>query len=123
MHVDIGVTENCKNPDSYGVICVWCNECGRFNNEPLPTEEDNESLVKELKIQEKKTMCELKEMRKCYETNDTFRRFVDENAKGYGKDPSYILQTQTTREYYKSIQKGCCNEPKQMDFGFNPWQE
>jgi len=48
MHVDIGVTENCKNPDSYGMICVCCNECGRFGNEPLPTEEDNESLVKEL---------------------------------------------------------------------------
>ena len=48
MHIDIGVTENCKNPDSYGMICVWCNECGRFDNEPLPTEEDNESPVKEL---------------------------------------------------------------------------
>lgn len=41
MHVDIGVSENCKNPDSYGMICVWCNECGRFDNEPLPTEEHN----------------------------------------------------------------------------------
>lgn len=41
MHIDIGVSENCKNPDSYGVICVGCNECGRFNNESLPTEEDD----------------------------------------------------------------------------------
>lgn len=45
-----------------------------------------------------------------YETNEDFRRFVDENAKGYGKDPSYILQTQTIREYYKSLIKGEINE-------------
>lgn len=45
-----------------------------------------------------------------YETNADFKRFVDENAKGYGKDPSYILQTQTTREYYKSLIKGGINE-------------
>lgn len=45
-----------------------------------------------------------------YETNADFKRFVDENAKGYGKDPSYILQTQTAKEYYKSLQKGGINE-------------
>ena len=27
----IGVTKTCKNPDSYGEICVRCNDCGRFN--------------------------------------------------------------------------------------------
>ena len=31
---DIAVTENCKNPDSYGEICVRCNKCGRFDKEP-----------------------------------------------------------------------------------------
>ena len=31
MHLSIGVTENCKNPDSYGTICVRCNLCGRFD--------------------------------------------------------------------------------------------
>mgnify|MGYP007130633525 FL=1 len=26
----LGALENCKNPESYGVICVGCNKCGRF---------------------------------------------------------------------------------------------
>ena len=26
----IGVDDNCRNPDSYGMICVRCNKCGRF---------------------------------------------------------------------------------------------
>ena len=30
---DIGVIENCKNPDSFGEICVKCNKCGRFDKE------------------------------------------------------------------------------------------
>lgn len=30
---DYGISENCVNPDSYGVICVKCGECGRtFKN-------------------------------------------------------------------------------------------
>jgi len=62
-------------------------------------------------------------MRNFYDTNADFRRYIDDNAKGYGKDPSYILQTQTAREYYKSMQKGGCNEPKHKDLGVNPWQE
>lgn len=28
-HIDYSVSENCKNPDSYGVICVKCGKCGR----------------------------------------------------------------------------------------------
>ena len=31
MHFSIGVVENCKNPESYGTICVRCNLCGRFD--------------------------------------------------------------------------------------------
>lgn len=31
MHLSIGVTENCKNPESYGTIYVRCNLCGRFD--------------------------------------------------------------------------------------------
>ena len=50
------------------------------------------------------------ELVRFYETNADFKRFVDENAKGYGKDPSYILQTQTAKEYYKSLQKGGITE-------------
>lgn len=30
-HLCIGVVENCKNPESYGTICVKCNQCGRFD--------------------------------------------------------------------------------------------
>ncbi len=33
MNVCIGVVENCKNPESYGTICVKCNMCGRFNKQ------------------------------------------------------------------------------------------
>ena len=29
--IDYGVTKDCVNPDSYGTICVKCNQCGRFN--------------------------------------------------------------------------------------------
>ena len=39
MHVDMGVTENCENPNSYGVICVRCNECGRFSEQKNTEEE------------------------------------------------------------------------------------
>lgn len=28
--IDISVSSNCKNPESYGEICVRCNKCGRF---------------------------------------------------------------------------------------------
>lgn len=31
MHFSMGVAPSCKNPDSYGTICVRCNQCGRFN--------------------------------------------------------------------------------------------
>lgn len=32
-HFDIGVMNNCQNLESYGVICVKCNKCGRFGKE------------------------------------------------------------------------------------------
>lgn len=51
-------------------------------------------------------------MKTFYETNPDFRRFVDANAKAYGKTPEYIMETPTTREYYKSLQRGGCNESK-----------
>jgi hypothetical protein len=38
IHCDMGVTDSCKNPNSYGVICVRCNACGRFDKE-----KDNEN--------------------------------------------------------------------------------
>ena len=36
---DIAVTDNCKNPDSYGEICVKCNKCGRFGEQEMTREE------------------------------------------------------------------------------------
>ena len=39
MTFSIGVTDNCKNPESYGTICVKCNMCGRFNK-PKQTNAD-----------------------------------------------------------------------------------
>lgn len=37
MNLCIGV--NCKNPESYGTICVKCNMCGRFDK-PKQTNAD-----------------------------------------------------------------------------------
>jgi len=31
IFVDYAVNKDCKNPDSYGMICVHCNKCGRFD--------------------------------------------------------------------------------------------
>ena len=31
VFVSRGITAGCCNPDSYGTICVGCNQCGRFN--------------------------------------------------------------------------------------------
>ena len=33
---DLCVSENCKNiTESYNIICVKCNKCGRFNLDKL----------------------------------------------------------------------------------------
>ena len=40
IHVSLGAMKNCVNPDSYGVICVRCNQCGRFDaDKPQPKPE------------------------------------------------------------------------------------
>jgi len=31
VHVDYPPVKNCKTPDSYGLLCVKCNKCHRFN--------------------------------------------------------------------------------------------
>jgi hypothetical protein len=33
IHIDYLVTDECINIDTYGVICVQCNCCGRFGEE------------------------------------------------------------------------------------------
>lgn len=30
LHISRPVVDNCKNIDSYGMICVGCNQCGRY---------------------------------------------------------------------------------------------
>lgn len=36
---DFEPIEECVNPDSFGEICVHCNECGRFDKEESEVEE------------------------------------------------------------------------------------
>lgn len=31
MSIDYAPTKNCTNSETYGVVCVKCNTCGRFN--------------------------------------------------------------------------------------------
>ena len=50
------------------------------------------------------------EMCKAYYCNGDFERYVDRNAKTYNKTLKEVLQSPITEEYYKSLQKGGCNE-------------
>ena len=41
MHIDYAPIEDCKNDGSFGMICVKCNRCGRFDKkEGQETAED-----------------------------------------------------------------------------------
>ena len=31
IHIDYAVRDDCINKDSYGVVCLKCNACGRFD--------------------------------------------------------------------------------------------
>ena len=38
---DCYVSDECKNPDSYGIVCVKCGECGRtFTKDGILKEEN-----------------------------------------------------------------------------------
>jgi hypothetical protein len=40
IHVDFPPVDSCKHPEwSYGLICVKCGECGRFDAPPKPRSE------------------------------------------------------------------------------------
>lgn len=55
MHFSIGVVENCKNPESYGTICVRCNLCGRFDkttDNDCTTEKQLNSVVSSESLEE-----------------------------------------------------------------------
>lgn len=34
----MGIVKECVNPDSYGMICVLCNKCGRFDKKEKTNE-------------------------------------------------------------------------------------
>ena len=36
MFIDRAPSENCVNPESYGMLCVGCNQCGRIEKEGKP---------------------------------------------------------------------------------------
>lgn len=54
-------------------------------------------------------MVDINVLRKFYETNHDFKRYIDECVKTYGHDAEYMLQTRTAEEYYRSLLKGGCN--------------
>lgn len=35
MDMSFSAIKNCLNSDSYGMICVHCNACGRFNSDTI----------------------------------------------------------------------------------------
>lgn len=48
-----------------------------------------------------------------YEHNADFRRYVDMNRKTYRRKLTDELKSPITREYYRSLQKGGCNEKRE----------
>ena len=45
IHVCMGALPDCKNVDSYGVICVECNLCGRFDPSKQEKQDDKEETT------------------------------------------------------------------------------
>ena len=41
-HVCLTPVDGCNNPDTYGMICVRCNECGRFKRDETKSEAGHE---------------------------------------------------------------------------------
>ena len=59
IHVCMGALPDCKNVDSYGVICVECNLCGRFDP-PKQEKQDKEEMTwkrKEYLLGNTKNVC------------------------------------------------------------------
>ena len=63
MHSSMGVPDNCKNPESYGTICVRCNQCGRFKQtnadriRAMSDEELAELILRCASCDKEKVMC------------------------------------------------------------------
>ena len=50
------------------------------------------------------------EMLEFYENNADFKKYVDANRRTYNRTLAQELASPITQEYYKSLQKGGCNE-------------
>lgn len=50
------------------------------------------------------------EMSEAYYCNDDFTRYVDRNAEQYNKTLKEVLLSPITEEYFKSLQRGGCND-------------
>lgn len=68
IFIDFAVDENCENMyDSYGMICVHCNCCGRFNKDTAKEAQINmwkERLQSEKDFDKWATLPELRERQK-----------------------------------------------------------
>lgn len=50
VHIDHSPLKDCKNPqDSYGMICVKCNQCRRFDDIETPIEKQMREAWERLK--------------------------------------------------------------------------
>ena len=47
-----------------------------------------------------------------YDEDPDFKKYVDRVAKTYRKSITFVCKMPITREYYKSLQKGECNEKR-----------
>jgi len=57
-------------------------------------------------------MTDRERMKRFYLTNHDFQVYVNKNCQTYKRTLDQELQSPITFEYYKSMQKGGCNEPR-----------
>lgn len=57
-------------------------------------------------------MAQISTIKNFYLENYDFQIFVNKNCQTYRKPLDYMLATPITQEYYKSLQKGGCNEKR-----------
>lgn len=56
----------------------------------------------------------IKDLENFYLTNHDFNIFVNKGCQTYNRSLPSMLADPITREYYLSMQKGGCNEPKSI---------
>lgn len=45
MFTDVAPGDDCRNPDSMGEVCCYCNACGRDKNRRIPTLDEMEAMA------------------------------------------------------------------------------